>query len=128
MNAQIEVDVFVAIILRERDWFDNELSEFAMKGIHWAMKNHSFCCVQMTESIQETKSVRYDERFDEYDLLCSDDNISVLSIKYCPWCGKKLPPSQRDRWFDELEKIGYKNPLGEENVPIEYQSSKWRAN
>ena len=44
---------------------------------------------------------------------------------YCPWCGEKLPPSQRDRWYDELEARDI-NP-NEDTIPSEFQSAQWRG-
>ncbi|HEX8214122.1 MAG TPA: hypothetical protein VF582_01475 [Allosphingosinicella sp.] len=44
---------------------------------------------------------------------------------YCPWCGERLPPSQRDRWFEELEALGI-DP-GSDAIPEDYQSGAWRG-
>lgn len=44
---------------------------------------------------------------------------------YCPWCGDKLPPSQRDRWFDELEARGIDPNV--DPIPPEFQSGEWRG-
>ena len=80
-----------------------------------------FCCENMEYYLNLI------EVFDEYGIPCHEDggNSSVL-IKYCPWCGKRLPESKRDEWFDRLEKLGFDDPLFDENIPIEYKTSKWR--
>lgn len=68
------------------------------------------------------QSVRYDARFDEYWIPAGGAQQLLF---FCPWCGETLPPSQRDRWFDELEARGL-DPL-EDPVPMEYQSGAWRG-
>ena len=67
----------------------------------------------------------YNEVIDEYG-ICVVGSESYIVVNYCPWCGKKLPPSKRDAWFNELEKKGYENPLFREDIPEEYKSAKWR--
>lgn len=68
------------------------------------------------------QSVRWDPRFDEYWIPAGGARQCLF---YCPWCGEKLPPSQRDRWFDELEARGF-DPLADE-IPEAYRSSAWRG-
>jgi hypothetical protein len=68
--------------------------------------------------------IYYGEKFDEFGIIIHDGGNSFLEINYCPWCGKRLPQSKRNRWFDELEKLGYETPL-EMDIPNEYKSSKW---
>lgn len=67
------------------------------------------------------RSVRYDERFDEYWIPAGGARQCLF---YCPWCGEKLPPSQRDRWFDELEASGL-DALSDP-IPEAYRSAAWR--
>ncbi|WP_399449174.1 DUF6980 family protein [Streptomyces sp. WAC01280] len=50
---------------------------------------------------------------------------SSITIDFCPWCGRRLPESQRDRWFDELERRGI-DPW-EDEVPAEFQDDGWLA-
>jgi hypothetical protein len=67
--------------------------------------------------------VDYDPRFDEYGLIIDDGGSSVLAIKFCPWCGDRLPASKRDLWFDALSSRGldpYEDPL-----PPEYLTDEW---
>jgi hypothetical protein len=68
----------------------------------------------------------YDEKFNEYGIIIHDGGQSYLTIIYCPWCGIKLPDSQRDRWFDELEKLGFDNPY-EQKIPKRYKTREWRS-
>ena len=66
-------------------------------------------------------SVRYDVRFDVYWLPAGGAKQQLF---HCPWCGEELPPSQRDRWFDELEALGI-DPMADP-IPDRFQSGAWR--
>jgi hypothetical protein len=67
-------------------------------------------------------SVRHDSRFDEYWLPAGG---ACQLLFYCPWCGERLPPSQRDGWFDALEALGVEPAAGP--VPEAYRSGAWRG-
>ncbi|MEU9834971.1 hypothetical protein AB0D67_25850 [Streptosporangium sp. NPDC048047] len=41
--------------------------------------------------------VRFNAGFQEYGLIIHDGETSVIGIAFCPWCGSRLPGSQRDR-------------------------------
>jgi len=106
--------------------------EFSSKEII----KEDFCCNKMQKSVTYKcdhdhdkwecgdQILHYGEVFDEYGLIIHDGGATFVSISYCPWCGKKLPESKRDNWFDELEELGFDNPL-EQNIPEKYNSSKW---
>ena len=66
----------------------------------------------------------YDAKFDEYGMIIHDGGSSSIGMSFCPWCGKKMPMSKRDLWFETLEKLGYDDPF-EQDIPKEYQSNKW---
>ena len=70
--------------------------------------------------------ISYSAKFDEYGIIVHDGGSSSISIDHCPWCGSKLPESQRDRWFYELEKLGITDP-SEEEIPEIYTDGRWRA-
>jgi hypothetical protein len=40
--------------------------------------------------------VRFSAQFQEYGLIIHDGGASVITINFCPWCGQRLPESQRD--------------------------------
>ncbi|MBU0632390.1 hypothetical protein KKA17_07085 [bacterium] len=98
------------------------------------MKQH--CCSDMEDNLKfdckihkdkyecADALISYSSKFDEYGLLIHDGGTSSISINYCPWCGKKLPDSKRDRWFEELEKLGFNNPF-EENIPKKFKDDSW---
>ncbi|MEW1580683.1 hypothetical protein AB0407_21545 [Streptomyces microflavus] len=67
--------------------------------------------------------VGFSARFQEYGLLVHDGGTASITIDFCPWCGRCLPASQRDRWFDELERRGI-DPT-EDEVPAEFQDDRW---
>lgn len=62
-------------------------------------------------------------KFGEYGLKIYDGGSSFFVIKHCPWCGEKLPESMRDRWFEEVEKLGI-DPWTDE-VPEKYRTDEW---
>ncbi|MFE6697015.1 DUF6980 family protein [Streptomyces sp. NPDC057718] len=95
------------------------------------------CCAVMTTQVNwhcdqhDTPStcpdalIRFSARFQEYGLVIHDGGASTLGIDFCPWCGQRLPESQRDRWFDELERRGI-DPW-EDPIPPEFQDEGWLA-
>ncbi|PLK48025.1 hypothetical protein [Uliginosibacterium sp. TH139] len=94
------------------------------------------CCEAMTAQIERQCDVHSDqfscpdalisyfEKFDEYGIIIHDGGSAVISIEFCPLCGTKLPESKRDRWFNELEAMGFDDP-SEQDIPEKYHSSKW---
>jgi ribosomal protein S27AE len=40
--------------------------------------------------------VQYWSRLREYGLIIHDGGSSVMLIRFCPWCGSKLPDSLRE--------------------------------
>jgi hypothetical protein len=98
------------------------------------MANH--CCQQMNNQVNlacvrhadqfecPDALVHYSPKFDEYGLIIHDGGASSIQIGYCPWCGAKLPESKKDRWFDELESMGFDDPT-DAQIPERYQSDAW---
>ena len=97
------------------------------------MREH--CCAEMTRRVT-WRCAEHDDpfecpdvvvifgaRFQEYGLIVHDGGRSFIEIGYCPWCGSRLPESQRDRWFAELEQRGI-DPWMDE-IPPEYQDDRW---
>jgi hypothetical protein len=66
----------------------------------------------------------YFEKFCEYGILVHDGGTSMCSIDFCPWCGARLPESQRDRWFDEIARLGFSGP-DDPAIPERFQSDAW---
>ncbi|WP_394354718.1 DUF6980 family protein [Aquipseudomonas alcaligenes] len=96
--------------------------------------NH--CCGQMKSQVNHRCDlhtgvfecpdhlIKYSDKFNEYGIVIHDGGTSSITIKFCPWCGSRLPESKRDQWFDELEKLGYENP-SEQEIPEKYKSGEW---
>jgi hypothetical protein len=68
--------------------------------------------------------IYYLEKFDEYGIIIHDGGQSFNCISFCPWCGSSLPESKRDKWFDELEALGFDDP-SEQNIPHKYNTNAW---
>ena len=68
--------------------------------------------------------VTYFPRFDEYSIAVRGGETAAVAIRYCPWCGVRLPESKRDRWFDELQKLGYDDPV-QQDIPPEFLTDVW---
>lgn len=67
--------------------------------------------------------VWFNPKFQEYGLIIHDGGASIVTISFCPWCGRRLPESQRDRWFEQLENLGI-DP-DNDDVPPEFQNDRW---
>jgi len=83
-----------------------------------------FSCDQHADPFECADALMvYNEIFDEYGLPVHDGGASYVLIGNCPWCGARLPESQRDRWFDETETFG----VDDENLPPKYLTRAWRS-
>jgi hypothetical protein len=76
--------------------------------------------------------ISFTPKFQEYALIIHDGDPSAADdgstaggvvISFCPWCGARLPASQRDRWFQELEHRGVDPWTGD--IPVEFQDDRW---
>lgn len=97
------------------------------------------CCKDMEQNVyctdnnkdnQTDRVVYYSSKFNEYGLPIHDGEngrvTSYILIQHCPWCGKKLPVSRRDEWFDWLEKLGFDSPLEDfDEIPSKFKTSEW---
>ena len=75
-------------------------------------------------SFEKEKIVLYNEIFDEYGIPECTGGTSYIIIKYCPWCGGRLPDSKRNEWFEELETLGFDDPFSDE-IPSKFRSAEW---
>lgn len=107
---------------RTRKW---GVDPAAFPCVHMAYRATQACPMHEERSECPDLFISYDEVFDEYCLI--KDGVS-LAISFCPWCGTRLPPSQRERWFGELEALLGTSPLqAADRVPKRYRSREWRA-
>ena len=103
------------------------------------VKSKKHCCENMEEQVSYQCGVHsnsfdcpetliyFCERFDEYGIIIHNGVNSYSLLKFCPWCGVKLPHSRRDEWFDRLLALGYDNPW-EQDIPKEFLSDSWYTN
>jgi len=45
-------------------------------------------------------------------------------VRFCPWCGKKLPNSLRRQWFKELEGRNTDDPR-DPKIPAKFLDERW---
>jgi hypothetical protein len=95
----------------------------------------SHCCEEMGRQVASACDVHADRfdcpdavveylpKFDEYGIIVHDGGASMIGIKFCPWCGKKLPASKRDEWFAELARRGV-DPDSTQ-MPSDLQTDEW---
>ncbi|MFC4517242.1 DUF6980 family protein [Streptomyces ehimensis] len=67
--------------------------------------------------------IGFSAKFREYGLIVHDGGTSSIIIEFCPWCGRRLPDSQRDTWHAELRRRGI--DAWEDEVPAEFQDARW---
>ncbi|KOT56774.1 MULTISPECIES: DUF6980 family protein [Streptomyces] len=91
--------------------------EMMQSQVDWSCDEHSsaFDCPDAL--------VLFIPKYREYGLIVHDGGSAKVGIGFCPWCGKRLPESQRDNWFDELESRGI-DP-DEDEIPAEFQDDRW---
>jgi len=95
------------------------------------------CCERMTEQVEHKCDacdgsfacpdalIYYDLRFDEYGIIVHDGAMSYVTIAFCPFCGARLPESQRDLWFERLRAMDI-DPWDLGAHPGEFQTDEWR--
>jgi hypothetical protein len=97
------------------------------------MEKH--CCEEMSKAVNyrcvqhpdpfdcPDNLIQYSAKLREYGIIVHDGGSSTCSIHFCPWCGARLPDSLRDRWFEEMDRLGIDPWKGE--IPEAFQSSAW---
>ena len=90
------------------------------------------CCSIMTDYIcREDKNsiIQYDSSTRLYTLKLIDISHGTHQIiKYCPWCGKKLPKELDEEWSNILEReYGIKEPGWKKpnELPKEFWTDEW---
>ncbi len=63
------------------------------------------------------------------ELHADTTGVMANNIKFCPWCGTKLPPSLTDAWEEALKtEFGIKNPMDayrKKKIPTEFLTDEW---
>jgi hypothetical protein len=86
------------------------------------------CCLTMDAELSRGDALLYYSlRFREYGVKIPNSTGGML-MNYSICCGKKVPESVRDEWYDILEKeYGLERPDGEDKkkVPAEFWTDEW---
>jgi hypothetical protein len=86
------------------------------------------CCLTMDAELAKKGAILcYSQRYREYGIKIPQ-STGYMIMDYCLSCGKKLPFSVRDEWFDILEKeYGLESPMEEDKkkVPQEFWTEEW---
>jgi hypothetical protein len=67
--------------------------------------------------------ILYVAEWDEYRISIPREGWASTLIRFCPWCGARLPHSKEDLWRTTLAEMGY-DP-SEEEIPEEFRSDQW---
>jgi hypothetical protein len=93
-----------------------------------------YCCEDMKRNVEYKDEVQdefdcpnnlitYVSNADEYGIIFHDGGTAYMRIRYCPWCGAKLPESKRSLRFEILEAMGCEVPWDE--IPEEFKTDEW---
>lgn len=86
------------------------------------------CCLTMEAELNRDGAVvYYSARYREYGIKLPKSTGGIL-VDYCMFCGKKLPKSVGDEWFDILEKeYKLERPLtrDQKKIPKEFLTDEW---
>jgi hypothetical protein len=84
-----------------------------------------FCCREMKSYLDEGElSIAYWPKYREFGILYrSNSGSSIQVMRFCPWCGVRLPDSLRGEYYDMLERLGI--DWDKEDVPADFKSDKW---
>lgn len=86
------------------------------------------CCMTMHyELLSDYKTLAYSPKWREYGVIIPNSS-TIMLMDYCMFCGKKLPLSLRNKWFDVLEEE-YRLDVSISNykkkVPAEFLTDEW---
>jgi len=91
------------------------------------------CCIDLAwfisnpiehESQGENPVLLWIKSWNEYRINIPLGGNSSTLIRFCPWCGAKLPASTREEWYQQLHRLGFSDP-GEQEIPSEFDSDAW---
>lgn len=88
------------------------------------------CCKELETFLNNPNDpIEYSPIFREYFIRLNNSS-NIITFVYCPWCGKHLPVSLREIYFDILkEEHNIYTNLGEykerSDIPAEFRSDEW---
>jgi hypothetical protein len=87
-------------------------------------KRQNHCCDEMSAHLDAGELYfSYIPKFREYGIHYREEfGGGRQVVRHCPWCGKKLPPPNREAWFDEIDKLGL-DPDGD--LPKQFLTDEW---
>ena len=94
------------------------------------MKNNkvNFCCELLNYYLSEKEiPIIYNQQDRSFSIRVLDGGSSVITMRYCPWCGKEFPENLRNIFFDELSKYLNKD-AGIEDIDgahKDFQTDAW---
>ena len=87
-----------------------------------------YCCLTMDAGLASKGTIlNYSQKYREYGVKVPKSTGCML-MDYCMFCGKKLPLSLRDEWYDTLEnEYRLESPMEEDRkkVPKEFWTEEW---
>lgn len=87
------------------------------------------CCQLMNKFLENPNfPLEYKSTMRKYRIVFNN-NITRQGIKYCPWCGIKLPKNLTDEFYDTLENeygiICISDLEENTNIPQEFKTDEW---
>lgn len=91
------------------------------------------CCLEMAYHVAHpvitphqgrNRDIDWIASWNEYLIPVPLDGYSSTLIRFCPWCGSRLPSSRQREWHEALHALGFTDP-GNQEIPPEYESDKW---
>lgn len=94
-----------------------------------AVLKYRHCCKDMRFYIDEGKvGIRWRPQFRTYHIQLTTSS-ALQEIRYCPWCGARLPKSLWNEWFRKLATMGVEFPYQTPKlVPVAMRSEAWWIN
>ena len=81
-------------------------------------------CKNMTGQLADQEcGIVYIPKFREYGLQVNDGGSSIVQIYFCPWCGRRLPNSLRDKWLSTLRAMNMEP--SDKEIPVKYLTDVW---
>ena len=82
------------------------------------------CCERLRDFAADPDiPIVFVDKFREFGISVLNGGTGYILIEYCPWCGKKLPSSLREKWVAKIRKLGLEP--GDARIPEELLDDRW---
>ena len=98
----LKLMTFSLVLIGDPSYTDEQCWAKMCAQVSMAFTNAKSLLLESTD-----KRIYWSPVFDEYGLICQP-STEILQIQHCPFCGAHPPESRRDKWFERLEKEGWK--------------------